>query len=223
MIGNIGTLSYHPSSLFLQYLGTTLIQKQEYILWSKLKQLFSGMGYFFEKMAHDEVYRKLRSPTGLTSYRITRRGEATIVHESNTLTYPLIRKRFIRSVDDIRNLQPHEYGIPIVFNFPLVDAVILENPGEGHILLQFSTSDSHCNQLTPQTLDHFYTQFHHLQIPNPPDHQNSLQLINVVPSHVYGKFKADPGLPIERFEQFKVKSEVVPSSWGSLDLASDVD
>jgi hypothetical protein len=48
------------------------------------------------------------------------------------------KRVFIRSIEDIRHLKEGDYGLLVIPNFPLVDAVIPPN-----IVLQMTTSQQH--------------------------------------------------------------------------------
>eukprot|EP01040_Poterioochromonas_malhamensis_P004148 gene4149-4441_t len=77
-------------------------------------------------------------PSVITAEHLCERGSGQKKHNFE-ISHQLKRKVFIRKIEDIRLLTPYEdYGIPVIPNFPLIDAVIGPN-----LFLQMTVSYSH--------------------------------------------------------------------------------
>jgi hypothetical protein len=119
------------ASPFMGILACNVMKSVENSVMQKLKDLFgsSGMGHAFEYDAHMSITDSARKRT---FYCSDTDGECWV------LPFGVRKRVFIRSIEDIRHLKKGDYGLPIIPNFPLVDAVIPPN-----IVLQMTTSQQH--------------------------------------------------------------------------------
>jgi hypothetical protein len=181
-----------PSSKFMDYFGATISEQQQVGIWRLVKELFegSGAGIYFEKCAHEEVIRRLRG-SGLTVKKITAK---TTKSDNEIIQCNIIRKVLIRTWNDITNLQPNEYGLPIVPNFSLIDSVVRRDGTDQHLVFQMTIQElGHSSRAVIRERELF----------NAFTNQGKIKMINVLHPDNYEEFHADPDLPIARWEQFK--------------------
>jgi hypothetical protein len=87
-------------------------------------------------VCHEYIYNTLRCGKSISTTQLCGKGYTT---PKLSIERPLKRKVFIRKLEDIRLLNPNEdYGIPIIPNFPLIDALIGPD-----ILFQMTVSEVH--------------------------------------------------------------------------------
>ena len=92
------------------------------------------MGIAFESIGHNKLTRsKLEYP--LIALNKPRQRINKTIDSSMKFNYPV---RLIRTIEDIGELKTSEYGLPVIGNFALVDAVIQPNT-----LINFTISDKH--------------------------------------------------------------------------------
>jgi hypothetical protein len=111
-------------------------EKRNRDLFSEVANLFgkSGAGIAFESLAHSNLFQMLNEGTSIDTLHMP----SGVPRKNELVAVKVKRKVFIRSIQDIRLLQEGDYGIPVIPNFSLVDAVIFPN-----ILLQMTISSSH--------------------------------------------------------------------------------
>lgn len=105
------------------------IQEQEHSsVMNELKTLLtnSTMGQLFEREMHNHLYEKFSRGGEMQLTRLYPSGasRSATVGDYMRINVKVNRKVFIRTIDDIRELQDFEYGMPSVTNFPLIDFVI---------------------------------------------------------------------------------------------------
>jgi hypothetical protein len=136
------------ASTFMSILAGTLVERDELRVLKQLRNILegSGQGILFEAQVHKTLYEKFRRGGDLRFERIYPSGYQRRATDKDTeeLRVTVNKKVFIRKVEDIALLKENEYGLPIIPNFPLVDAVIQVggNPGYG-IELQVTIAAAH--------------------------------------------------------------------------------
>ena len=130
------------ASPFMKFLAGSFCAKKHQEIFSEIEKLFggSGAGIAFERIAHEKLYELFKSGGKIKVQHLCGRGRERIDQE---IEPKVNRKVFIRTIEDIKSLTPTDYGIPIIPNFALVDAIIAPN-----ILLQMTRSDSHTGAIT---------------------------------------------------------------------------
>lgn len=119
----------------------------------------SGEGIAFERVAHEWIYQTLQKGEVITAEHLCERGRGQKKHNFE-ISHQLKRKVFIRKIEDIRLLTPYEdYGIPVIPNFPLIDAVIGPN-----LFLQMTVSYSHEGAVSK--LPHILTELRNMNSSN---------------------------------------------------------
>ena len=111
------------------------------------------MGVMFEAQAHKTLYEKFRTGGDLTLTRMypTTCQRTATEEDVEALRIIVNRKVFIRTIEDIALLKENEYGLPIISNFSLVDAVIKARyPGQPKcgVELQVTISKTHKGALS---------------------------------------------------------------------------
>eukprot|EP00598_Pedospumella_elongata_P010675 CAMPEP_0185015984 /NCGR_PEP_ID=MMETSP1098-20130426/100118_1 /TAXON_ID=89044 /ORGANISM="Spumella elongata, Strain CCAP 955/1" /LENGTH=645 /DNA_ID=CAMNT_0027545133 /DNA_START=39 /DNA_END=1976 /DNA_ORIENTATION=- len=140
------------ASTFMSILAGTLVHRDELSVLNQLRNILtgSGEGILFEAQVHKTLFEKFRNGGDLRLTRIYPSGHQRLASDRDFEELRIIvnKKVLIRSVDDIAMLKPNEYGLPMIFNFPLVDAVIKVggDPGYG-IELQVTIADAHTGAL----------------------------------------------------------------------------
>ena len=100
-----------------------------------------GMGSLHEYYAHRQIFANLRKGCYYAPQNLLTQSHCLLrVH--------IKRKKLIRSIRDIYELEDGEYGLPTVTNFPVVDAIIKPD-----ILLQMTISDSHETRSSDKLFD----------------------------------------------------------------------
>jgi hypothetical protein len=120
------------ASTFMSILAATLVERVELNVLKQLRDILtdSGQGILFEAQVHKTLYEQFKRGGGLCLTRMYPSG-----HQKKAAVeeFTVKKKVFIRTLKDIALLKENEYGLPIIPNFPLVDAVIKVggNPGYG--------------------------------------------------------------------------------------------
>ena len=94
------------------------------------------MGCLFERNAHEIIYNNLKSNGHYNLKYLKTKNKSKC--QDLILKQVITRKVLIRRIEDIGNLLRSDYGLPIISNFPLIDAVIQPN-----VLLQMTEGRSH--------------------------------------------------------------------------------
>jgi len=129
------------ASGFMKSLAGAIIQRENLNIYAELKSLVQagGMGCLFERQAHEEIYNNLKNNKKYCLVDL--KGRKNIYLEQ-----PITRKVLIRRVEDIVKLLPTDYGLPVISNFPLVDAII-----QPKYMIQATESSSHIGAITQLT------------------------------------------------------------------------
>jgi hypothetical protein len=110
-----------PASVFMGVLAHRIREDGDKMFEVALRSAigYSGKRCLFGNLSHKIIFNNLIGsfPCTLESLAADARSEVFAVSQ--------IRKKFIRSINDLEHLQPGEYGIPLIPNFPWVDAVIV--------------------------------------------------------------------------------------------------
>lgn len=112
------------ASTFMKYLASWIEDNQTDTVFGELKKIVnaSGIGFAFER----EVIKMFLSDRNNREFEMTKLNpkRSTIVDAVKRELFQFTRKVFIYSIDDIKNLQEHELGVPAIPNFPLVDFIL---------------------------------------------------------------------------------------------------
>ena len=124
------------ASKFMEVLGCTIFETKETYMYDLVARIFgnAGLGNAFEVAAH----RKLStSAENFELIPLHKKGARNVSREPVSFNFrlPVLK---IRSVDDIGQLACNSYGLPVISNFPLVDAVV-----QPAVLLQMTVSEDH--------------------------------------------------------------------------------
>ena len=92
----------------------------------------SGMGIAFESVGHKKLTNS-KSEYPLFALNKPYQRQNKTVNSSMHFNHPI---RLIRNIEDIGMLNENEYGLPMIGNFPLIDAVIQPNK-----LINFTVSN----------------------------------------------------------------------------------
>jgi len=129
-------------STFMKYICGRVVEGRDSDLRSRLDELFgaSARGIAFEGIAFDQIYRHLQKGGKLDVFNIqsTISGKRKRRSSKETLTVKVKRKVWIRTVNDVKNLEDGDVGVPMFKNFPLVDFVLKPD-----IFLQMTVSATH--------------------------------------------------------------------------------
>jgi hypothetical protein len=98
------------------------------------------MGCLFERQAHEAIYGNLKAGC---DYLLENLKSPKTKNKNCTLKSAVKRKVLIRKIEDIALLTEEDYGLPIISNFALVDAII-----QPDYMLQMTLSDSHKGAVT---------------------------------------------------------------------------
>lgn len=138
------------ATTFMKILAGVLVTRSELCILQHLRDILggSGMGVVYEAQVYKTLYEKFRKGGDLTLRRLYPKGSQRKATETDVETLRVIvdRKVFIRKIEDIALLKGNEYGLPIIPNFSLVDAVIkVGTPGQPScgVELQITIADSH--------------------------------------------------------------------------------
>jgi hypothetical protein len=145
-----GTHATCFATTFMNILAGVLVTRSELCISQHLRDILGGggMGVVYEAQVHKTLYEKFRKGGDLILRRLYPKGAQRKVTETDAETLRVIvdRKVFIRKIEEIALLKENEYGLPIIPNFSLVDAVIKVctpgNPPCG-VELQVTIADSH--------------------------------------------------------------------------------
>ncbi len=136
---NLGLGDFAFCSKFMKYLvGRVIKENQGTSIETKIKAIFgdAGFGIAFESSAFDTLLKETMTENGRDYSFINLRtgGEERI-------RVRVVRKVLIRNVADIASLNDGDIGIPLIGNFPLVDAII--KTATHFLMLQMTISLSH--------------------------------------------------------------------------------
>lgn len=125
------------SSTFLKLIAGRMNESMGTSLWNELGRLVGGggQGLFFESLGHMKLTQTDRE---FTACRLQRPNEKKHKTEQVVKMKFNVPKVLIRSAADIVDLPDSRYGLPIVGNFMLVDAIVKPN-----VMLQFTVATSH--------------------------------------------------------------------------------
>jgi hypothetical protein len=125
-------------SKFMEILGSIILDIKETTICSAIKDLVpfgfgnSGFGQVFENIAH----MKLTSSEMCYYLRpLYKKNARSVSRDSIQFPFPSTVVR-LRSVDDVHNLPPNTYGLPVTNHFYLVDAIVQPN-----VLLQMTVCE----------------------------------------------------------------------------------
>jgi hypothetical protein len=162
------------ASKFMEILGSTILDKKEDTMCAAIEELVgkSGIGNIFESTAH------IKLTTSNTSFTLTplhKKGARKVSRAPIPLEFPSRVVR-LRGVNDVNLLSDDTYGLPVISNFPLVDAIVQPN-----ILLQMTVSEERHKGAVDQ--------LPHLREQLSEQDQTKHRMIFVVPQKNLGKFK----------------------------------
>ena len=116
------------ASGFMKSLAGGIIKNENTNILTELKNIVgaSGMGCLFERQAHETIYNNLKSSGVYSLDYLASFGTSKSKGNKNNkvLKQNITRKVLIRRIEDINSLLVTDYGLPVIPNFPLVDAVI---------------------------------------------------------------------------------------------------
>ena len=117
-------LHFAPS--FMGLLANALLERHQNEIMGILVSIFgrSGIGHATEYAFHNTILGCCSE-----SYGVTETNELVVMDLGN------IRKRLIRNIEDIANIKEHEYLLPIIVNFPVIDS-LARIIGNKYILFQ---------------------------------------------------------------------------------------
>lgn len=120
------------TSAFMKFLAGCLKEDSEVSLWNTIKGLFgaSGEGVAFESLGHKTLVATEEPFTAVDLYNKSNKTFSKSFYQMPRVLF--------HTVNDIKDLQDDQYGLPLSPYFALVDAVIQPN-----ILLQFTVAGTH--------------------------------------------------------------------------------
>jgi hypothetical protein len=144
-----------PASVFMEILARRIREDADETIQKALVAVIgsAGMGFSFEYLSHNLIFSNLKNRLSYNleslpaegSKKKNKKNENKII-DDQVLQLNQIQKRFIGSIDDLRSLQPGDYAILWIPNFPLVDAVIVPPDDcdiSAVILLQMTIGKTH--------------------------------------------------------------------------------
>lgn len=137
IINGVKRVHRKPASEFMKYIVSRLSDAKDNRISTLLSDIVSesGMGNLFEYRMH----RKFATPNFVFTAKPLTKPYSRSGNKNDTLKvtvgYPVV---LLRKIEDIANLTEGKYGLPIVNNFPLVDAIIQPN-----ILIQYTIAQHH--------------------------------------------------------------------------------
>lgn len=166
------------ASRFLKSLAGLIMDKKAETVAQLLSKILgeSAEGVVFERIAHKNVYDNLKCGIG---YHIRNLN----TNEVEKMEIKVHRKKLIRTIDDINKLAVGEYGLPVIPNFPVMDAIV------GNYILQMTTAKQH--NCASAKLDEICA-----IIPE-------AKLVNVLSKSNYDHFKPNKDVNIPQFKTLK--------------------
>jgi hypothetical protein len=120
------------ASGFLKSLAGSIMDKKAESVAQLLRNVLeeSAEGVVFERIAHENIYNNLK-------YGIEYHIHNLDSDRVEIMKIKVQRKKLIRTIADIGKLADDEYGLPVISNFPVMDAIV------GNYLLQMTTALKH--------------------------------------------------------------------------------
>jgi hypothetical protein len=121
------------ASKFMEILASKIYEKREASMFAEIEKLVgsSGVGNFFESVSHVQL------TTSKTSFNLLSLHKKFARNAPQNLSFKFPERVLrLRQVEDIAGLPIGTYGLPVVSNFPLVDAIVQPN-----VLLQMTVSE----------------------------------------------------------------------------------
>jgi hypothetical protein len=134
LIWNIHIGSGEFTSPFMKFLTGCLKDSLDVNLWNEISNLLGRTvtGIVYESLGHKTL---IASDHKYTAKNINTKAKKFKTFEKSFFG---MRRYLIRSVEDIEQLPNNVYGLPVISNFKIIDAVIQPN-----ILLQFTVAKTH--------------------------------------------------------------------------------
>ena len=114
------------ASGFMKALAGNIIEDCNTNILVELRGIFGGcgMGVMFERHAFREMFDNLKNGK---EYHVAKMFDSGTTRSGVVLNVKIKRRVFLRSIEDIKQLQIGEIGVPTVPNFLLVDFIIKPN------------------------------------------------------------------------------------------------
>lgn len=122
------------ASKFMEILASKIYEKRETSMYDEIEKLIgsSGVGNFFESISHVQL---TTSATSFNLIPLHKRGTRGVCRDLVPFEFPEHVER-LRNIAGISDLPDNTYGLPVIPNFPLVDALV-----QPAVLLQMTVSE----------------------------------------------------------------------------------